>query len=91
MREADYWRQRYEMLMASFSDALKAAIDPKPPILLADKESYEAGRIAGKAEQPAQQEPLTFEQKLKIVSKAQNEEWNEYQLIEAIEAAHGIK
>lgn len=47
MNEATYWRQRYEVLMATFADAVKAASLPPPPIMLADKESYEAGRIAG--------------------------------------------
>lgn len=51
MNEATYWRQRYEVLMATFADAVKAAGLPPPPIMLADKESYEAGRIAGMAEQ----------------------------------------
>ena len=62
MNEATYWQKRYEMLMANFGDALKAACLPPPPIMLAEKESYEAGRIAGMA---AQQKPwvdLTDEQ-----------------------------
>ena len=46
MNEATYWRQRYEMLMANFGDAIKAAGIPPQPLVLADKESYEAGRIA---------------------------------------------
>ena len=46
MTEANYWRQRYEMLMANFADALKAAGMPPKPLVLADKESYEAGRFA---------------------------------------------
>lgn len=45
MNEATYWRQRYEMLMANFGDALKAAGMPPAPLVLADKESYEAGRV----------------------------------------------
>ena len=54
MNEATYWRQRYEMLMANISDMAKLS-GAKSPVLLADKESYEAGRIAGKAEQPARE------------------------------------
>lgn len=62
MNEATYWRQRYEVLMETFADALKAAGLPPPPIMLTEKESYEAGRIAGMA---AQQKPwvgLTVEE-----------------------------
>jgi hypothetical protein len=45
MTEAQYWRQRYEMLMATFTDAVKSAIVANAtPRMLADAESYEAGR-----------------------------------------------
>ena len=45
MTEAAYWRQRYEMLMATFTDAVKAAIDTHAtPRLLADAESFNAGK-----------------------------------------------
>lgn len=46
MNEAAYWRQRYEMLMANFSDAVKTAIVANTtPRILADAESFEAGRV----------------------------------------------
>lgn len=52
MNEATYWRQRYEMLMATFSEAVKSAIDASiTPRLLADKESYELGRLHGATEE----------------------------------------
>jgi hypothetical protein len=45
MTEAQYWRQRYEMLMANFGDAVKAAIVPNStPRMLADAESFNAGK-----------------------------------------------
>jgi hypothetical protein len=45
MTEAAYWRQRYEMLVATFTDAVKAAIDTHAtPRLLADAESFNAGK-----------------------------------------------
>lgn len=46
MTEADFWRQRYEMLMANFGDMVKAAT-AKQPVLLTDKESYELGKLHG--------------------------------------------
>lgn len=46
MNEAAFWRQRYEMLMANFGDMVKAAT-AKQPVLLADKESYELGKLHG--------------------------------------------
>ena len=57
MSEAQYWKNRYEMLMASFGDALRSAGLPPPPTILADKESYEAGYIAGQAA-PTQRKPV---------------------------------
>jgi hypothetical protein len=52
MNEATYWRQRYEMLMATFSEAVKSAIDASiTPRLLADKEAYELGRLHGATEE----------------------------------------
>ncbi len=46
MNEATYWRQRYEMLMANFGDAVKVAIvSNATPRMLADAESFEAGRV----------------------------------------------
>jgi hypothetical protein len=45
MSEAQYWRQRYEMLMATFTDAVRAAIDTHTtPRMLADAESFNAGK-----------------------------------------------
>jgi hypothetical protein len=45
MTEAKYWRQRYEMLMATFTDAVRAAIDNHAnPRMLADAESFNAGK-----------------------------------------------
>jgi len=41
MNEATYWRQRYEMLMANIADIIKASAPMK---MLADAESFEAGR-----------------------------------------------
>ena len=46
MTEAAYWRQKYEVLMANFSDMARAAAAPTP-VLLADKESYELGKLHG--------------------------------------------
>lgn len=43
MNEATYWRQRYEMLMANVTDIIKNSTNPSPKIL-ADVESFEAGR-----------------------------------------------
>ena len=89
MNEATYWRQRYEMLMANFGDALKAAGLPPPPTILADKESYEAGRIAGMA----QRKPLTDEEIYKIANDLfyGNGPCDTLAMCRAIEAAHGIK
>jgi hypothetical protein len=50
MNEAHYWRQRYEMLMATFAETVKSAIDASTsPRLLADKNAYELGRLHGAA------------------------------------------
>jgi hypothetical protein len=46
MTEENYWRQRYEMLMANLGDMVRAAT-AKQPVLLADKESYELGKLHG--------------------------------------------
>lgn len=43
MTGEQYWRQRYEMLMATVSDIIKASANP-PMKMLADAESFEAGR-----------------------------------------------
>lgn len=52
MNEASYWRQRYEMLRATFSEAVKSAIDASiAPRLLADKESYNLGKLHGELEE----------------------------------------
>lgn len=52
MNEAAYWRQRYEMLMATFTEGVKAAIDANTaPRLLADKESYNLGKLHGELEE----------------------------------------
>ena len=52
MNEATYWRQRYEMLRATFSEAVNSAIDASiTPRLLADKEAYELGRLHGATEE----------------------------------------
>jgi hypothetical protein len=40
---------------------------------------------------PPQRKPLTWAQKLKLVSRYQEGELDEYELIEMVEAAHGIK
>ena len=50
MNEANYWRQRYEMLMANLSDAVRAATAQKP-VMLADKESYELGKLHGERDE----------------------------------------
>ena len=51
MNEATYWRQRYEMLMATFTDAVRAAIDThNTPRYLADAESYNLGKLHGTQE-----------------------------------------
>jgi hypothetical protein len=45
MTEAQYWRQRYEMVMANFGDAIKTAIvSNATPRMLADAESFNAGK-----------------------------------------------
>lgn len=44
MNEATYWRQRYEMLMATVSDIIKNSANP-PMKMLAHAESFEAGRV----------------------------------------------
>ena len=45
MNEAQYWRERYEMLMANFGDALKTAIvSNATPRVLAEAESFNAGK-----------------------------------------------
>jgi hypothetical protein len=46
MTEANYWRQRYEMLMANLRDMVISAT-AKQSVLLADKESYELGKLHG--------------------------------------------
>jgi hypothetical protein len=46
MNGETYWRQRYEMLMANFGDMVRAATE-KQPVLLAEKESYELGKLHG--------------------------------------------
>jgi hypothetical protein len=46
MNEAAFWRQRYEMLMANLGDMVRTAT-AKQPVLLADKESYELGKLHG--------------------------------------------
>ena len=52
MTEANYWRQRYEMLMATFTDAVRAAIDAHSmPRYLADAESYNLGKLHGSIEE----------------------------------------
>lgn len=66
MNEATYWRQRYEVLMATFADAVKAAGLPPPPVMLTEKESYEAGRIAGMAAQRKPWVGLTDEQLVQL-------------------------
>ena len=43
MTGEQYWRQRYEMLMATVSDIIKNSANP-PMKLLVDAESFEAGR-----------------------------------------------
>jgi hypothetical protein len=52
MNEVTYWRQGYEMLMATFTEAVKAAIDANTaPRILADKESYNLGKLHGALEE----------------------------------------
>ncbi len=52
MTEDNYWRQRYEMLMATFSEAVKAAIDAHAaPRYLADADSYNLGKLRGAQEE----------------------------------------
>ena len=41
MNEADFWRQRYEMLMANFNNI----------VILADKNSYELGKLHGERDE----------------------------------------
>lgn len=43
MTGEQYWRQRYEMLMATVSDIIKNSANP-PMKMLADAESFEAGK-----------------------------------------------
>jgi len=50
MTEANYWRQRYEMLMANLGDMVRAAT-AKQPVLLTDKESYELGKLHGETDE----------------------------------------
>jgi hypothetical protein len=49
-QEARYWRERYEMMAASISDIVGRFANP-PTVLIAEKESYEAGRILGANEE----------------------------------------
>lgn len=52
MNEATYWRQRYEMLMATFTETVKAAIEThNAPRYLADGESYNLGKLHGGQEE----------------------------------------
>ena len=52
MNEGQYWRQRYEMLMANFGDAVRTAIDThSAPRYLADAESYNLGKLHGAIEE----------------------------------------
>jgi alkaline phosphatase len=45
MTEAAYWRQRCEMMMATFTETFKSAIETHTaPCLLADAESFNAGK-----------------------------------------------
>lgn len=48
MTEAQYWRQRYEMLMATVSDIVSRSANP-PMKMLADAESYNLGKLHGAA------------------------------------------
>ena len=52
MTEAQYWRQRCEVLMANFTDAVRSAIDAQStPRMLADAESYNLGKLHGAIEE----------------------------------------
>ncbi len=78
MNEATYWRQRYEMLMATFSEAVKSAIDASiTPRLLADKESYELGRLHGATEEREACAKLC-DDKAKETFSGQCQVWGDY-------------
>ena len=51
-QEAEAWKQRYETLSKFLVDQASLMANPMiKPVMLADKESYEAGRIKGAADE----------------------------------------
>lgn len=48
-REAGYWRERYETLLKMLADNAGRLPPSPPPVMLADKESFEAGRVMERA------------------------------------------
>ena len=58
-REVEAWRRRYEELLKVLAD--NASLQ-RPPMMLANKESYEAGRVMGREEgAAAEREKLAAE------------------------------
>ncbi len=49
-REVDYWRERHNKLLKMLADNAGQLPPSPPPVMLAEKESYEAGRVKGKAD-----------------------------------------
>lgn len=47
--EVSFWRKRHDMLLQAMADS--AALTARPPMFLANKESYEMGRLHGAGEE----------------------------------------